>query len=79
MCSNQFLVTYTAKIIINYPALSNFDMSNNIFRNFSWGNNIPKIFTLFISLSVFWGGGIYVCKFTIISILLFWVLVSQNQ
>ena len=50
-------------------------MSNNIFWNFSWGNNIPKIFTLFISLSVLGGGGgvIYVCKFTIISILLFWV------
>ena len=32
-------------------------MSNNIFRNFSWGNNIPKIFVLFISLSVFGGGG----------------------
>ena len=36
------------------------DMGNNIFWNFSWGNNIPKIFLFFICLCVF---GVEVCMY----------------
>ena len=42
-------------------------MGNNIFQNFSQGNNIPKFFLLSICLCVF---GAKVCMFAIISILL---------
>ena len=54
-------------------------MGNNIFWNFSWGNNIPKIFSLFICMCFFGGKVcIYVCHYFYFIVLVSWIPKSLN-